>query len=117
MTKTAEDKLSSIDHVEDSHTPPSLDHGGGLQPSIEEAQEKYHVPVREVLAAHLDEDPKIVRRIRWKVDLRLVPMLSLLYMWAFIDRSNLGNVWRSRPTRLHELIVSAGEHCWNEHRS
>ncbi|KAF2093360.1 MFS general substrate transporter [Rhizodiscina lignyota] len=47
--------------------------------------------MREALESHLDEDAARVRRILWKVDLRLVPMLSLLYMWAFIDRSNLGN--------------------------
>jgi hypothetical protein len=31
------------------------------------------------------------RRILKKVDFRLVPLLSILYLVAFIDRSNIGN--------------------------
>jgi len=30
-------------------------------------------------------------RLRWKLDLRLVPMISLLYLFCFIDRANIGN--------------------------
>ena len=50
------------------------------------------IPVQEVLENHLDEDPKRLRRVKWKVDLRLTLMLAFLYTCAFIDRSNLGNV-------------------------
>lgn len=82
--------------MEDTQKRSSMDNIAENQPNVESAQEKYHIPMREVLEAHLDEDPQIVKRIKRKVDLRLVPMLSLLYMWAFIDRSNLGNVWHSR---------------------
>ena len=64
------------------------------QHDAEAIQEKYHIPMKEVLNKHLDQDPKVVKRIMRKVDLRLMPMLSLLYMWAFIDRANLGNVSR-----------------------
>ncbi|KAK0788114.1 hypothetical protein LTR75_012717, partial [Friedmanniomyces endolithicus] len=35
--------------------------------------------------------PEEERRILKKVDFRLVPVLSLLYLVAFIDRSNIGN--------------------------
>lgn len=36
--------------------------------------------------------PEEARRALSKVDYRLVPLLSLLYLVAFIDRSNIGNV-------------------------
>lgn len=31
------------------------------------------------------------KRLFWKVDLRLVPFLTLLYLAAHIDRANIGN--------------------------
>ncbi|KAK4984727.1 hypothetical protein LTR66_008395 [Elasticomyces elasticus] len=36
--------------------------------------------------AHLD-----IKKILWKIDLRLVPMLTLLYLLSFLDRGNIGN--------------------------
>lgn len=50
------------------------------------------IPLQEVMNAHLDEDKKRVRRLLWKIDLRLVTILALIYVFAFIDRGNLGNV-------------------------
>ncbi|KIW30174.1 uncharacterized protein PV07_05936 [Cladophialophora immunda] len=45
----------------------------------------------ELLAAQLEgEDAKIKRIVR-RLDLRLVLMLALLYVWAFIDRGNFAN--------------------------
>lgn len=35
-----------------------------------------------------DEDPEAVARALRKVDYRLVPVLSLLYLVAYVDRSN-----------------------------
>lgn len=31
------------------------------------------------------------RKMLWKVDIRLVPFLALLYLCAHIDRANIGN--------------------------
>ncbi|KAJ3494791.1 hypothetical protein NLG97_g3847 [Lecanicillium saksenae] len=36
-------------------------------------------------------DPKLERRLRWKIDLCVVPTVALLYLFCFIDRANLGN--------------------------
>ncbi|KAJ6781399.1 hypothetical protein PWT90_02236 [Aphanocladium album] len=36
-------------------------------------------------------DPKLERRLRWKIDLYVVPTVALLYLFCFIDRANLGN--------------------------
>ncbi|EPS29526.1 hypothetical protein PDE_04476 [Penicillium oxalicum 114-2] len=43
--------------------------------------------------AGLSEEEKaaIDRRLLWKLDLRLVPWLSLLYLISFLDRTNIGN--------------------------
>lgn len=36
-------------------------------------------------------DDKETKRILRKVDLRLIPMLTLLYVLSFLDRSNIAN--------------------------
>ena len=42
----------------------------------------------ELEAQNIDLEEKEAARVLRKVDMRLVPMLSLLYLVAFIDRSN-----------------------------
>lgn len=74
---------------------------------LEEQHGRTHItddiPVQDALENHLDEDPKRLRGIKWKVDLRLTLMLAFLYTCAFIDRSNLGNV--------RETMVDDGSIC------
>lgn len=36
-------------------------------------------------------DPKETKRILRKIDIRLIPVLALLYLLAFLDRSNIAN--------------------------
>lgn len=63
-----------------------------------ECEEKHHsqlateLPLQEALESRNAQDQKRLRRIQWKVDLRLTLMLAVMYTFAFIDRSNLGNV-------------------------
>ncbi|KAL4916059.1 major facilitator superfamily domain-containing protein [Aspergillus aurantiobrunneus] len=38
-----------------------------------------------------EERARIDRALLWKLDLRLVPWLSLLYLISFLDRTNIGN--------------------------
>ncbi|KAL4821607.1 major facilitator superfamily domain-containing protein [Aspergillus spinulosporus] len=38
-----------------------------------------------------EERAKIDRALLWKLDMRLVPWLSLLYLVSFLDRTNIGN--------------------------
>ncbi|KAF7346346.1 MFS general substrate transporter [Mycena sanguinolenta] len=45
--------------------------------SLEEALDPFDSP----------EDKKLV----WKIDLRLIPILTLLYLMSFLDRTNIGN--------------------------
>ncbi|KAI1166900.1 major facilitator superfamily domain-containing protein [Nemania serpens] len=43
--------------------------------------------------AHLSQEEKdqIERQLLWKIDLVLIPWLCLLYLLAFLDRTNIGN--------------------------
>ncbi|KAG2220157.1 hypothetical protein INT45_013855, partial [Circinella minor] len=59
------DKMKTEDSIELSHA--------GLPPSLDEI------------------DSKIEARIRRKYDLRIMPIVTLIYLMAFIDRSNMGN--------------------------
>ncbi len=36
-------------------------------------------------------DPSAEKRLLWKLDLHVLPMISVLYMLSFIDRINIGN--------------------------
>lgn len=38
-----------------------------------------------------EEKARIDRELLWKLDLRLIPWLSLLYLISFLDRTNIGN--------------------------
>lgn len=54
-------------------------------------------------------DPVEERRLLWKIDLYVVPIVSLLYLLCFIDRANIGKF--SDPLRLitnRELRLSKG---------
>lgn len=55
---------------------------------IEDIEEKKTSSDAEIEANQLEIDEKEARRILSKVDYRLVPVLALLYLVAFIDRSN-----------------------------
>lgn len=67
------------------------------------------IPFREVLEAHADEDQRRVKKLMRKIDFRLITILALIYVWAYIDRSNLGNVrigWQPSPSPLPSPIIS-----------
>ncbi|KAF2871393.1 major facilitator superfamily domain-containing protein [Massariosphaeria phaeospora] len=60
---------------------------------IEDVREKTSSSDAEKEVAVLDAeyDEQEAKRVLKKVDFRLVPLLSLLYLISFIDRSNIGN--------------------------
>lgn len=60
----------------------------GEDKKIEDVGEKRTGSEDELETNAVDYDEKEARRILSKVDYRLVPILSLLYLVAFIDRSN-----------------------------
>jgi hypothetical protein len=38
-----------------------------------------------------DDEKAIERRLVWKIDLRILPILTFLYIFASMDRSDIGN--------------------------
>jgi len=55
--------------------------------------------------AHLDE-----KAILRKMDLRLIPMLALLYLLSFLDRGNIGNAKIEGLTE--DLNMSGAQYNW-----
>lgn len=49
---------------------------------------KQDVPVT---IASVDIDPRAERALVWKFDLRLLPVLAIMYLFNSLDKSNLGN--------------------------
>lgn len=45
-------------------------------------------------------DPKAEARLRWKIDLYIVPTVSLLYLFCFIDRANIVRLVRTEHASL-----------------
>ncbi|PLB41584.1 allantoate permease family MFS transporter [Aspergillus candidus] len=66
---------------------------------IERCSTAYEYPAKSKLDQFEDPDAglsaeeraKIDRALLWKLDLKLVPWLSLLYLISFLDRTNIGN--------------------------
>lgn len=48
-------------------------------------------------------DPKAEARLRWKIDLYIVPTVALLYLFCFIDRANIGYAARTMTWREHAI--------------
>ncbi|KAF2853798.1 pantothenate transporter liz1 [Plenodomus tracheiphilus IPT5] len=65
------------------------------------------VPVESVIG---EIDLEIEKRVRRKLDTHLVPLLSVLYLLAFLDRSNIGN---ARIAGMEEdLHLSSSQYTW-----
>lgn len=70
---------------------------------------------------HLHHDPEFTganvdfshidgKKVLRKMDLRLIPMLSILYLLAFLDRGNIGNA--KIEHMLTDLKMSGPEYNW-----
>jgi hypothetical protein len=51
----------------------------------------------------IEEREKFEKRLLWKLDLRLVPWLSLVYLLSFLDRANIGNA-KLQGVNCHSTI-------------
>ncbi|KAG0238784.1 major facilitator superfamily domain-containing protein [Mortierella sp. GBAus27b] len=56
-----------------------------------DAESKDEVDIEASEPGSFDHHSAEVKKLRWKIDKRLVPMLSLLYLCSFLDRVNIGN--------------------------
>jgi MFS family permease len=57
-------------------------------------------------AAALIIDPKAERSLVWKFDLRLLPVLAVMYLFNSLDKSNLGN---AKTNGLEKSLGLVGE--------
>jgi hypothetical protein len=54
--------------------------------------------------------PEQEKRVLRKMDLRLIPMLSVLYLLAFLDRGNIGNA--KIEGLVEDLGLTSQEYSW-----
>jgi hypothetical protein len=56
------------------------------------SEKQEHVDEKHIgQATEFDPDSPAIRVLKRKLDYRLVPIWSLLYLFSFLDRSNIGN--------------------------
>lgn len=53
--------------------------------------EKQHASVLGVNVTNEPEDPKLLRRMLGKCDIRLIPILGSMFLVSFLDRGNIAN--------------------------
>lgn len=56
---------------------------------VSDVEEKGELP------AHVYIDPVKEKKLMWKVDLRVLPPLTILFLLAFLDRTNIGTYARN----------------------
>jgi hypothetical protein len=61
-----------------------------------DAAERGHVATDRYGNPLVQFDAAAERRLRWKIDLYIVPTVALLYLFCFIDRANIGIFQRYR---------------------
>ncbi|PLB49676.1 putative MFS nicotinic acid transporter Tna1 [Aspergillus steynii IBT 23096] len=89
MEKTS---TMNIDHLDDSPR----------HSTMEKVPHDEHSP--------LEFTPEMEKRVLRKMDLRLIPMLSLLYLLAFLDRGNIGNA--KIEGMLDDLNMTGPQYNW-----
>jgi len=55
--------------------------------------------------ALIEIDHAAERRLRWKIDLHIIPIVAIMYMWCFLDRTNIGN---ARTNKLEAQLGMSG---------
>ncbi|KPI37719.1 putative transporter [Cyphellophora attinorum] len=58
----------------------------------------------------LDYSDKEEKQAVWKLDIVLIPLLSAIYLFSYIDRGNIGNAKTAGMTK--ELRISSSEYGW-----
>ncbi|KIW01985.1 hypothetical protein, variant [Verruconis gallopava] len=85
-----------------------VDGGKGVtihEESAHEAAVRGHAATDRYGRALVHFDPAAERRLRNKIDLMIIPTVSLLYLFCFIDRANIGN---ARLAGLEKDLKLAG---------
>ncbi|KAF7718844.1 Uncharacterized protein PECH_007156 [Penicillium ucsense] len=64
---------------------------GALSDGTRDAAERGHLATDQYGHALVQFDPVAESRLRWKMDLYIVPTVAMMYLFCFIDRANIGN--------------------------
>ncbi|KAF2205760.1 putative MFS transporter [Delitschia confertaspora ATCC 74209] len=80
LTTSSEDSKHAVSHKEDIG-----------KETAHEAAERGHIATDNYGNSLVQFDPAAEARLRWKIDLYIVPTVALLYLFCFIDRANIGN--------------------------
>ncbi|KAL8758229.1 MAG: hypothetical protein Q9199_001639 [Rusavskia elegans] len=73
------------------HSPSDDEKKVGASPGQFQALGRADLPPDPDAGLSQEEKARIDRRLLWKLDLRLIPWLCLLYLISFLDRTNIGN--------------------------
>ncbi|KAF7561324.1 hypothetical protein G7046_g2825 [Stylonectria norvegica] len=93
-----ETEKSTVEDVENIRSEINVPQSGI---DAERAQLLAHLPDPD--AGKSEEERRVIdKKLMWKVDLALIPWLSLLYLLSFLDRTNIGNA------RLEKMEVELG---------
>ncbi|TVY17169.1 putative transporter [Lachnellula arida] len=98
------------------YNPPGHVNDGSERTSNEKAVEAGHLESQSPHLAGLPPDPDadltteekaaVDRKLLWKLDLTLIPWLCILYLLAFLDRTNIGNAKIDHlQTDLHHMTT------------
>ncbi|EEH34729.2 hypothetical protein PAAG_05775 [Paracoccidioides lutzii Pb01] len=91
--------MGTNDQNNDDISSPHYDEKRGIVPQTEpihkgkahEVAERGHTATDLYGRPLVQFDPAAEARLLWKIDLFIVPTVSLLYLFCFIDRANIGN--------------------------
>lgn len=62
-----------------------------------------------VCADHsLQIDPETERKVRWKQDMRIIPLSASIYFLCYLDRSNIGNAKVLNASTHNDLSTETG---------
>ncbi|KAF2467306.1 putative MFS transporter [Lindgomyces ingoldianus] len=79
----------AMDQAEEKRT--TSHHEDMKEETTHQAAERGHVATDIYGHPLVHFDPAAESRLRWKIDLCIIPTVALLYLFCFIDRANIGN--------------------------
>lgn len=74
---------------------------GDISPHTESEERKHHSPVEEELVY----DERMTKRLVRNIDWHIMPVLVVLYLLSFLDRTNIGN---ARLANLEQDLKMSG---------
>ncbi|KAI8140340.1 major facilitator superfamily domain-containing protein [Fennellomyces sp. T-0311] len=63
-----------------------------------------------VASGYIPPDEKELKKLMWKVDLRIIPLVALLYLFSYLDRVNIGNA--KIAGLMEDVDMTESEYNW-----